>query len=75
MKKLILLPFFFYSCLFNLLGLQASVWIMCHVQFVLFTTKSTKDTKVRMISKGGLQTRPYETFVLFVSFVVKTSSQ
>ncbi|MBM2805481.1 MAG: hypothetical protein HW419_3374 [Deltaproteobacteria bacterium] len=25
-----------------------------------------------MISKGGFQTRPYETFVLFVSFVVKT---
>jgi hypothetical protein len=21
------------------------VWVMCHVQFVLFTTKSTKDTK------------------------------
>ncbi len=26
-----------------------------------------------MISKGGFQTRPYETFVLFVSFVVKNS--
>jgi hypothetical protein len=26
--------------------LQAFVWLMCHVQFVLFTTKITKDTKV-----------------------------
>jgi hypothetical protein len=24
-----------------------------------------------MISKGGFKTRPYETFVLFVPFVVK----
>jgi len=47
--------------------------IMDHVQIVLFTTKSTKDTKGS--GKGGFQTRPYETFVIFVSFVVKTSSQ
>jgi len=26
--------------------LQVFVWIMCHAQFILFTTKSTKDTKV-----------------------------
>jgi len=57
---------------------QAFVWIMCHVQFVLFTTKSTKDTKVL--------DKKTPNFVLFalrpkaygrrvVSFVVKTSSQ
>ena len=36
---------------------------MWHVQFVLFTTKSTKDTKV--------QINKTPNFVLFVTFVVK----
>jgi hypothetical protein len=45
---------------------------MCHVHYVLFTTKITKDTQG--LWKGGFKTRPYN-FVLFVSFVVKTSSQ
>ena len=40
---------------------------MWQVQFVLFTTKSTRDTK-------GSMTR-IPNFVLFVSFVVKSSSQ
>jgi len=44
--------------------LQAFVWITCHVEFVLFTTKSTKDTKV--------PDKKTPNFVLFVSFVVKT---
>jgi len=47
--------------------LQAFLWITCHVQFVFFTTKSTKDTKV--------PDKKTPNFVLFVSFVVKTSSQ
>jgi len=45
---------------------EALVWIKCHVQFVLFTTKITKDTK------GS--DNPIPNFVLFVSFVVKTLS-
>ena len=40
---------------------------MSYVQLVLFTTKITKDTK-------GLDNQ-IPNFVLFVSFVVKTSSQ
>jgi len=35
------------------------------------TTKARRD---RIIGKGGFQTRPYETFVNFVSFVVKSVS-
>ena len=44
--------------------LQAFVWIEYHVQLDLFTTKSTKVTKVWTIKTPN--------FVLFVSFVVKT---
>jgi hypothetical protein len=46
--------------------LQTFVWTMRQVQFVLFTTKITKDTKGSMIRTPN--------FVLFVSFVVKTYS-
>jgi len=51
----------------QLLVLQAFVCITCHGRPVFFTTKITKDTK------GWTVNTP--TFVLFVSFVVKTISQ
>jgi hypothetical protein len=40
-------------------NLQAFVWIVRHVQFVFFTTKDTKLTKLGEIYS--------ETFVLFAS--------
>jgi hypothetical protein len=44
---------------------------------ILFTTKAAFDIAQarlrtrRVLGQGGFQTRPYETFVLFVSFVVR----
>jgi len=35
--------------------LQAFVWLKYHVQLVLFTTKSTKDTKVSVYKTSELR--------------------